>query len=338
MALIDSNDFFRPGWWIRSAHLQTVWGRATRPRRLVAYRREVWETPDGDDLVLDWLDSAPGTPIVIALHGLEGSSYSVYIQGLLALTARRGWRGVAINFRSCARDHRRLGQILWNRRPRLYHSGDTADLDFVVRTLAAREPVTPLFAFGASLGGNVLAKWLGENPGQRAVAAAAVVSAPFDLSASARHMEKGLGRFYTESFLGTLRPKALEAAHRFPEAAAKIDLRRTREAKTFWEFDDAANAPLHGFAGADDYYARASSLPFLTAITTPTLCLSATDDPFLPPTCLERARVAASSAIEFVTTARGGHIGFVGGAAPWRVHYWAEERALAYFDLHAPAK
>jgi len=217
------------------------------------YRREVLETPDGDDLVLDWTPGDLGAPIVIALHGLEGSSYSVYVQGLLALASSKGWRGVAMNFRSCARDPARRSRMLWNRRPRLYHSGDTADLDFLVRTLAAREPGTPLVVFGASLGGNVLTKWLGENPEQSAVVAGAAVSTPFDLAASGRHMEKGLGPWYTASFLTTLRPKALEAARRFPEAAARIDVARTRNARTFREFDDAANAPLHGFAGADDY-------------------------------------------------------------------------------------
>jgi len=329
--LADSDASFRPAWWISGGHFQTIWGRATRPRRRIAYEREVWETPDGDDLVLDWSNGDPSAPILLALHGLEGSSYSVYIQGLLALAARKGWRGLAINFRSCARDPERLSRMLWNRRPRLYHSGDTTDIDFVVRTLSAREPKTPLLLFGASLGGNVAAKWLGENPGQRAVAAAAVVSVPFDLADSARHLEKGLGRFYTESFLATMRPKALEAARRFPEAAAKIDIQRTRESKTFWEFDDAANAPLHGFAGADDYYARASSLPLLAAIDTPTLCISAFDDPFVPPTCMERARASASRAIEFLGTARGGHIGFVEGAVPWRSRYWAEEKVIDHF-------
>src|SRR5262249_45607361 len=120
--------------------------------------------------------------------------------------------------------------------------------------------------------------------------------------------------------------KALAAARRFPEAAARIDVARTLSARTFWEFDDAANAPLHGFAGADDYYTRASSIGFLPRVTTPTLCLSAADDPFLPSEPLARARTAAAPAIEFRITARGGHIGWIGGA-PWRPRYFAESFA-----------
>src|SRR5262249_8628950 len=181
----------------------------------------------------------------------------------------RGWRGTAVNFRSCARDPRNLDRMLENRRPRLYHSGETTDTDFVVRVLAAREPETPLLAAGVSLGGNVLVKWLGENPGQTRVRAAVAVSVPFDLAEGSGHLESPLGRLYVRSFLSTLRPKALSVVPRFPEAAAPIDLDAVRRARTFFEFDDAATAPLHGFAGAEDYYTRSSSLGFVEPITTP---------------------------------------------------------------------
>jgi predicted alpha/beta-fold hydrolase len=220
--------------------------------------------------------------------------------------------------------------MLPNRRPRLYHSGETGDLDFVVRTLAGREPGVPLAAVGVSLGGNVLLKWLGENPGQTLVAAAAALSTPFDLSESARHLETRIGAVYVRSFLSTLVRKVRETAARFPEAAAKMDLSRTARARSFWEFDDAANAPLHGFAGADDYYRRSSSLAFLPRITTPTLCVSALDDPFLPPGAFERAREAASPSIEFLAVREGGHIGFVSGRVPWRAEYWAEDYAVGW--------
>ncbi len=331
----SERDSFTPAWWMKSPHVQTVWGRLTRPRQRVAYRREVLETPDGDDLVVDHCDGPAGSPILVAVHGLEGSSYSVYVQGLVAGARAAGMRAAALNFRSCAREPGNLSRSLPNRRPRLYHSGETEDLDFLLRTLAAREPGATLLAVGASLGGNVLLKWLGEHPGQRLVRAAAALSVPFDLAAGARELDKGLGPFYTETFLRTLRPKALEAARRFPEAAARIDVERVRRSRTFWEFDDAANAPLHGFAGADDYYRRASSLPRLSAITTPVLCLSAVDDPFLPGECLDRVRAAASPAVEIVATRRGGHIGFVSGALPWKSRYWAEERAIAFLAAHS---
>lgn len=343
---------FRAAWWLPGPHLQTVWGRVVRSRRMVPLRREALETPDGDELVLDHVDGSewdsssrgralawlgpgldaafPRRARLLVLHGLEGSSYSVYVQGLLAAGLGLGFRGTALNFRSCARDPRDLSRMLPNRRPRLYHSGETGDLDFVARTLREREPGVPLVAAGVSLGGNVLLKWLGEHPGQTLVAAAAALSTPFDLAASARHLETPVGRIYVRSFLATLNRKALDTAARFPEAAAKMDLARALRARSFWEFDDAANAPLHGFEGADDYYRRASSLGYLSCITTPTLCVSSEDDPFLPRRAFERARAAASEEVEFHSVPRGGHIGFVSGSAPWRARYWAESLAIEW--------
>jgi len=320
---------FRPAWWLRGSHAQTVWGPVARGRG-VFLAREVLATPDGDELVVDWLEGPAASPVLLVLHGLEGSSRSAYVQGLARLARWRGWRAAAMNFRSCARDPARPGRWLPNRRPRLYHSGETGDLDFLVRTLAAREPGVPLLAAGVSLGGNVLLKWLGENPGQDLVRRAAAVSTPYDLAAGARHLERGLGHLYTASLLATLRVKAQETARRFPEAAARMDLARARAARTFWEFDEAATAPLHGFEGAGDYYARSSSLGFLSRVRTPTLCVSALDDPFLPSEVVERARRAASPAVRLAVSEGGGHAGFVAGPAPWSVKYWAEEAVVEW--------
>ncbi len=335
---LDSQDF-HPAWWVPGPHVQTIWGSLTRSRRLVCFRRELLEAPDGDELVLDHVERSPGrghpegAPRLILLHGLEGSSYSVYVQGLAREAARRGWNVTALNFRSCARDPADSRRMLPNRRARLYHSGETEDLDFVIRTLAFRAGASgeTLLAAGTSLGGNVLLKWLGEHPGQREIRAAAALSTPYDLAASDRQLDSAVGRLYVRNFLRTLREKALSATRRFPEAAGRIDVPRMLAARTFWEFDDAANAPLHGFAGADDYYARASSIGFLPKVTTPTLCLSAEDDPFLPAEALSRARAAAAPAIEFRMTAHGGHIGFIAGA-PGRPRYWAEESAVRWLE------
>jgi predicted alpha/beta-fold hydrolase len=320
---------FHPAWWLPGPHLQTAWGPLVRPRRQISFVREVLETPDGDDLVVDHLEGPAGSPRLVVLHGLEGSSYSVYVQGFLAAAARRGWRGAAMNFRSCARDPERPGRMLANRRPRLYHSGETSDFDFLVRTLSSRDPAAPLIAAGGSLGGNVLLKWLGEHPGQTLVAAAAAVSTPYDLALGSRHLESLVGRIYVRGFLTTLRRKALEISRRFPEAAARIDIERATRSRTFRDFDEAATGPLHGFTGADDYYARSSSIGFLGAIRTPTLCISSEDDPFLPASVLLRARAAASASVEFLTSPAGGHIGFVAGSRP---RYWAEEAVVRWLE------
>ena len=315
---------------MRGAHFQTTWGRLGRSRNLVSFRREVLTTPDDDDLVLDHLDGPSGAPRVLLLHGLEGSSFSVYIQGLAHLLARAGWQATAMNFRSCARDPKHRSRTLPNRQPRLYHSGETGDLGFVVQTLSAREPSGTLYAAGVSLGGNVLLKWLGEEGARSRIEAAVTISVPYDLAAAARHLERRTGRFYAGNFIKTLKAKALDLRTRFPEVAARLDPNRIARARTFFEFDEAVTAPLHGFPSADAYYRRSSSIRVLDRIEVPVLCVGSADDPFLPAAVIERARSRASEDVEIVTTPWGGHAGFITGRWPWKPLYWAEERAVAW--------
>ncbi len=303
-------------------------------------RREALIAPDGDTLLIDHLDRPAGgdaddAPRLLLLHGLEGSSNSVYVQGILALAARRGVRASVLNFRYCARDANDLERCIPNERPRLYHSGETSDFDFVARTLAARDG-RPLVAAGISLGGNVLLKWLGEHPKDATVAAAATLSVPYDLAAGDLYMASFPASLYVRRFVKSLTAKAEDLVRRFPEAAERIDLKRARRARTFREFDDAATAPLHGFASADDYYTRSSSLPLLERITAPTLCISAIDDPFLPPEATRRARDAASPSVRFVVTDRGGHVGFVAARGSTPV-YWAEEAVVAFLARQGAA-
>jgi predicted alpha/beta-fold hydrolase len=322
-----------PAWWIPGAHLQTAWARIARSRRLVTFEREVLTTPDDDDLVLDHLAGPAGSPRVLLLHGLEGNAYSLHTQGLAVLVARAGWRATVLNFRSCAREPSDLSRIR-NRQPRLYHSGDTGDLELVVRTLLAREPATTLYALGFSLGGAVLLKWLGEAGGASAIRAAAVISVPYDLATASRYLERPVGRLYVGYFAKRLKTKSLDLLARFPRETAHIDPERVRRARTFGEFDEHLTAPLHGFTGADDYYRRSSAQPFLARIAVPTLCLSSEDDPFFPGPAVHAARAASSPAVTFDVTSWGGHTGFVSGPWPWRPSYWAEERAIDWLLHH----
>jgi predicted alpha/beta-fold hydrolase len=324
-----ATDNFTPAWWLPGGHAQTIWGRLTR-RLLVPLRREVLRTPDDDDLIIDHLDAPVTDPRLhfVLLHGLEGSSYSTYIQGLLTIIAGYGFGATVMNFRSCAREPHSPSRMIMNRRPWLYHSGETGDLDFLIRTLGERQ--TPLAAIGASLGGNVLLKWLGEHPSQRSVIAAATMSVPYDLDAGARYLARGAGPLYVANFFRSMRMKTVSVVERFPEMRSRVDISGAMRARTFHDFDDASTAPIHGFRDAKDYYARSSSLPFLTSISVPTLCISAEDDPFLPPEALARAQRAASPSIEFRITAAGGHTGFVAGSAPWASRYWAEEQMVRW--------
>lgn len=286
-------------------------------------RRERWSTPDGDFLDLHRIDAPAGVPRLLILHGLEGTFRSHYAAGLLHEAARRGWAADLLIFRSCGDEP--------NRALRLYHSGETEDLDFVVRRLIADDPARPLLIAGVSLGGNVLLKWLGEQgddaPPQ--LRSAAAVSVPFDLARGSRHLDRGFSRFYQSHFLRSLRRKALEKGTRYPDVIRSDMVLRAR---TLYEFDDLVTAPVHGFRNADDYYTRSSSLAYLARIRTPALLLSARDDPFLPREVLDEVREVArtntSLHLEFVD--RGGHVGFISGSLPWKPFYYAEWRVAEF--------
>jgi len=316
---------FQPPWWLRRAHAQTVGARLLRPRGGVRLRRERLTTPDGDFLDLDWatVEAVPPAdgPLVVVLHGLEGSASSKYALETYRRLAGQGIAAVGLNFRSCS------GEL--NRAPRLYHSGETEDLRFVVGLLTARNPARPLGAIGFSLGGNVLLKFLGEEAtaGRRpALVAVAVVSVPYDLAAGARHMETGLARGYVWRLLRSLQRKVRAKAD---VLAGHIDAPRALAATTFREFDDAATAPLHGFRDASDYYTRSSSARFLAHIAVPTRLIHALDDPFLPAAAFPVAEIRRNPALDARVSKAGGHVGFVTGT-PWAPRFWAEACAAEF--------
>jgi predicted alpha/beta-fold hydrolase len=291
-----------------------------RRQRLGAVTRERFETPDGDFVDVDWLPGRPGAPVLLVLHGLEGTARSHYIGGLFGLAAARGWRAGVLYFRSCS------GEM--NRLPRFYHSGDTGDLDHVLRALTEREPGVRVGAVGISIGGNVLLKWLGEQgaAAPEPLAGAVAISVPFDLAACARAMDQGLQKvLYTASFMRSFRDKTRAKARAHP---GFVDVTAALRARTFAAYDRAVTAPLHGFADEVDYWQRASSGPYLTRIRRPTLLINALDDPFIPVSSLPNPReLPPAVRAEFVPI--GGHVGFVEGL-PWRASSWAERRAVEF--------
>ncbi len=314
---------YKPAWWLSGAHAQTIGGRLFRKLHRMEFRRERIDLPDGDFVDVDFAPPANrDAPLVLLLHGLEGSAKRGYALNTYRELASRGLSAVGLNFRSCSGEP--------NRAARFYHSGDTDDIRFVLNLLAERMPRTKLGAIGFSLGGNALLKYLGEE-GERAVVSAVVaVSVPFDLGAGARLLdETRMGRFYTRTFLKTLQGKAMQKKELL---ADRCDLDRVMRARSFWEFDDAATAAIHGFAGAEDYYTRSSSAQFVSAIRVPTLVLQSADDPFLPSESIPRAAFAANPEITSVVTEKGGHVGFIGGT-PLRPTFWAEEQAARYLAL-----
>jgi len=315
---------YRAPGWLPGGHAQTIYPLLIRPTPL-PYHRQRWETPDGDFIDLDWnlvpSSTLDGRPLLVLFHGLEGSSGSHYASTLMHAVTGIGWAGVVVNFRGCSGESNRL--------PRAYHSGDSDEIDWILRRLQASFPGYPRYAVGVSLGGNALLKWLGEREkaATDTLRAAAAISAPLDLAACGHALASGFNRLYTRHFLYTLKRHAADKLRRYP---GLFDERRMRAARNLHEFDEIVTAPLHGFAGADDYWRRASSKPWLPGIRLPTLLLNAQNDPFLPAQTLPTVhQVAASVQIEFPR--QGGHVGFVTGPLPGRLD-WLPQRILDYFQ------
>lgn len=279
-------------------HLQTI-AAALAPRRRPAFVRERWDTPDGDFIDVDFAGAAGRT--LVLFHGLEGCSHSHYARLLAPTFARAGWRVAIPHWRGCSGEPNRL--------PRAYHSGDSAEVDWILRHVKG-----PLDAIGVSLGGNALLKWLGErgDDARHIVRRAAAISAPLDLAAAAGALDRGLNRLlYTRMFLATLKTKSLAQLARYPDLFDGAQLARAR---TFHEFDELYTAPLHGFRDAAHYWRSSSSGAWLRHIRVPTLLINARNDPFLPERALLAASRGAADCVTLEFPRAGGHVGF---AAAW---------------------
>ncbi len=321
MPLIESS--YRAPLWLPGAHLQTIAAARLVPQPRVGYRRERWETPDADFIDVDFALPEPTddrAPVLVLFHGLEGDSQSHYARSIMRAAADHGWRGLVPHFRGCSGEPNRL--------PRAYHSGDSDEGDWILRRVGARFPGARLYAVGVSLGGNMLAKWLGER-GTAAtfVAAAASIGSPLDLAAGGAALSRGFNLVYTKMFLATLEDKALAKIARFPGAASAAAVRASRD---LYDFDNAYTAPVHGFRDTDDYWARASAKPRLGGVEVPHLVLNARNDPFVPAASLPRPE-EVSRFVHLEQPQEGGHIGFARGGPPGDLGY-LPERLFRFFE------
>lgn len=306
--------------WLPGGHLQTIYPATCIARPKVPYRRERWQTPDGDFIDIDFIDGTPGQPFVALFHGLEGSSESHYARSLMAKVSALGWSGAVPHFRGCS------GEL--NHAPRFYHSGDAEEVDWIVRRLYTERKATnaKFYVCGVSLGGNALLRWLGESQHQADIVdAACAISAPLDLAGGGAALSRGLNMVYTRAFLQTLKPKCLLKLKQFPEL---FDRETMLRARTLYEFDNIVTAPLHGYRNTDDYWNRASAKHVLSDITVPTLVLNAKNDPFLPAQHLPRS---ASPEVTLEYPEHGGHVGFAVGGLPGRID-WLPQRMLHFLQ------
>jgi predicted alpha/beta-fold hydrolase len=305
---------FRSPRWLPGGNLQTIWAaRLARPFQGTApvFRRERWDTPDGDFIDVDFAFEEPDEagrrrPLLGLFHGLEGSSTGHYSLAMADEARRRGWAYAVPHFRGCS------GEL--NRGPRAYHSGDFQEIGWILARLRAREPAPLAGVVGISLGGNALMCWAAEAGESASQVTRAVVSvcSPLDLAAAGEAIDRGFNRqVYARMFLATMKPKALAKLAQHP---GLFDAERLRAARTLREFDDVFTGPLHGFAGTDDYWARAAAKPRLRSIRIPALALNARNDPFIPAQSLPRAGEVGRVALW--QPDHGGHVGFAHGSPP----------------------
>ena len=346
--------------WLPERHTQTLFGALVAPTNRLRFARKRVNTPDGDFIDLDWayssaanhyprtqdsslshtaaarwltpteqqqLRDTPPTPALLLFHGLEGSSGSRYAQSIATYFKARQWIVVVAHFRGCSGFANRLA--------RAYHSGDSADIGFILQAVRQQVPQGQWHAAGVSLGGNALLKYLGEQATHMAwLVGAAAISAPLDLVAAGNHLSDNTfnREVYSRHFLRSLKPKVFEKARRYPGV---IDTFKVNQARDLREFDHAYTAPMHGFTDAIDYWTQSASKPWLKKIVTPTLVLNARNDPFLPEPVLVGPN-DCSEAITLHQPALGGHVGFVTGTWPGHLN-WLPERLQRYFETLEPS-
>lgn len=319
------NSPFRPAWWLRNPHAQTLFSTFFRQLPKVARDREIVALPDGDFLDLDWhlpQGWRDDQPLVLVVHGLSGSSESHYVLGLQAELSVRGWGSAALNCRGASRP---------NNLPRAYHAGASDDLRLALQHMAQRFPQAPRAIVGYSLGGNMTLKLLGEAAEAAPVFAGVAVSVPLLLPLCADRMDQGFSRVYRRHFIGVLVAHWEEKMRHLERAGNRDAARRVAEQlrhgpfRSFWHFDDAVMAPLHGFRDVHDYYGRSSSRQFLRNIAVPTLVIHAHDDPLMSPDVLPHPGELSSS-VRFELCRQGGHVGFIEGGTPRAPRYYLERR------------
>ncbi len=310
---------FKPAWWLRNPHVQTLYPLLDCYFQRIDYRLELVDLPDGDFLELAFAGQ-PSAPCCCLLPGTEGSKNSPYIKMMTKALLALGLQVVVMQYRSC-------GKAI-NQLPKAYNSLDTGDFEFVLSYLFIKHQIRVQHAVGFSMGGNLLVHYLESHP--HSFEAAVGVSTPFDMYESAFQ----LPRFYQRYILRSAVKKAEEKLDR--GIALPVSKTQLKQLKTMPEFDSCLTAPLYGFSDVESYYKAARCYPLLASIKTPLLMLHALDDPFIPRHTVPAANTC-SPTVELKSTQYGGHLGFVAGRLPLSKDYWFIDQVLQFLMQHGLA-
>ncbi len=317
MPLLETD--FSPSLAFKNGHFNTIY-RALFTKEQQQYTRKRITTWDADFIDLDF-STVDSKTVALLIHGLEGSSESKYILAASKALNKQKIDTVSFNLRGCSGEDNLLLTT--------YHSGKTEDVSFIINYLLDNYDYENILIIGYSLGGNLTLKYLGEYATKLSekIKGGITVSVPVDLASSSRELEFLKNRVYINEFLKTLRIKVLEKALKFPEF--NIDKEKLFKAKSFKDFDELYTAPIFGFKNAKDYWAKASSKPYLSKIKKPTLLINAKDDPFLGDECYPIEEAKNSDYFHLEITKYGGHVGFVSSFIQ-KESNWLEERIIRF--------
>jgi predicted alpha/beta-fold hydrolase len=314
-------------------HAQTIVSSKHFPRRRALYAERalyesrLFEVEPGTRVLLKcrWQEKRQAAPTLLLIHGLEGSTDSLYVLGTAQKVYRRGFNVVGMNMRNCGGTEHLAAT--------LYHSGMTEDIRRVILgELAGREGLDEIFIAGFSMSGNMVLRLAGDYGAgfPSRLKGVAAVSPSIDLDSCASALERRGNSVYRWNFVSNLRDRVRRKDRLRP---GTYDTRHLRRVRTIREFDEFITAPHGGFRDASDYYARTSSRPVIKDIRVPTLIIHSADDPLIPAEPFLDEAIAANPDVLLVLTRRGGHVGFLSDRAEGEDRHWAENRLAEFFTL-----
>ena len=318
MPIIKSS--YTPPFYFKNTHFNTIY-KTLFIKGQIAYHRERIPTPDNDFLDLDFSTVGSKT-LVIAMHGLEGSSQSKYIVSVVNYLNSKAIDCLAANFRGCSGED--------NLQLYSYNSGKTDDVNAIIYHVLNKYSYTNILLLGYSMGGNITLKYMGETQNiPSEIKGAVAISTPCNLEGSSLALSKWENRIYLKRFLRSLKSKSLQKLKKFPHNI--LNKEAILKANNFMEFDNAVTAPVFGFKNAQDYYTQSSSIHFIPTIQKPTLLINALDDTFLSENCYPFALANKHAYLSLETPTYGGHVGFNTALGKTKL-YWSEHRIFEFIQ------
>ena len=323
---------FEPHPLLRNEHAMTI-AAALVPRRfdfppLEARRFQV----EQDSWLLGHCHWQPGkrkeAPVLVLVHGLEGSSDSNYMRGIAEKAFHRGFHVVRLNQRNCGGTEALT--------PTLYNSGMSGDYRAVFQELSNADGFEQIFFAGYSMGGNLVTKMAGEfaDAVPRALRGVCAVCPALDLGACADALERTENYLYQRRFVSGLMERYARKQKLYPE---RYQLNGLGPIRTVRQFDDVITAPQFGYRDAQDYYEHVGAKRVAAQIRVPFLMITAQDDPFVPFESFSDPALTGNPHIEVIAPERGGHCAFI-SSEKGDARFWAEARIMEFFKNQASRK